>query len=372
MNPRVHLRLHLAAAILGIAAMTTLLLPFRSSLGIAAVALTYVLIVIGAAVYLGSKAALGASVLASLCLNFFFIPPYNTLQIGSAENWISFAAFLITAISVGQLSARARERAAEAESRRKEAESLYARLQDAIQQASDREALRKSEQVKSALLDAVTHDLRSPLTSIKAAATSLLRAADADSKLDKNREFMEVIVEESDRLNEFIEGMVEVARLEGGAKLSQTPVHLRDIIDVALQRAEHRLKRHRIEVDVPSELQPVNVDPSAIAEVIFSLVDNAAKYSPHYSLIRLSATAKNGSEIVTVEDEGSGIPASMREQVFDKFFRAETKHGKPGFGMGLTIARTIVEAHGGTIAIDGRRNGRGVAISFTLPVAAHE
>ena len=233
------------------------------------------------------------------------------------------------------------------------------------------------------MLDAVTHDLRTPLTSIKASITTLLDevrgrisgeppvALDAESRV----EMMDVIDEESDRLSRFINGLIELARIEAGE------LHLRrrwgavdEIISAALSRAEPFTRQHRIELDVEKELPGVRVDERAVSEVVYTLIDNAAKYSPKGSAIRINAR-RAGDELIqmSVEDEGPGIPSDLRERVFDKFFRATRdgdirNHQPTGTGMGLAIAKGIVEAHGGTIWIESGRNDKGTRVMFTLPI----
>src|SRR5215213_6032240 len=211
-----------------IAALSVLLLTLvfniaGDHINAATVSLALLLNVLFIATRWGSWPALLASILAMLCFNFFFLPPFATFNIAATDNWIALLVFLITAVTAGQLSARARKRAQEAELGKREIERLYAELHDAFGRASHAEALRQSEKLKSALLDAVTHDLRTPLTSIKASITTLLdevrgrvngepAALDAESKV----EMMEVIDEESDRLNRFISGLIELARIEAG------------------------------------------------------------------------------------------------------------------------------------------------------------
>ncbi len=329
----------------------------------------------------GSLSALLASTLSMLCFNFFFLPPFATFNIAATDNWIALLAFLITAVTAGQLSARAKKRAEEAELGKREIERLYAELRDAFERASHAEALRQSEKLKSALLDAVTHDLRTPLTSIKASITTLLDevrgrmngetfALDSESKV----EMMEVIDEESDRLNRFISGLIELARIEAGE------LHLRrrwsaidEIISAALERAEPITRQHRVELDVQKELPGVRVDERAVSEVVYTLIDNAAKYSPKGSTIRITAQRAASERIqMAVEDEGQGIPGDLRERVFDKFFRAirdgDISKPPPGTGMGLAIAKGIVEAHEGRIWIESGAGGKGTRVLFTLPI----
>jgi K+-sensing histidine kinase KdpD len=318
-----------------------------------------------------------------LCFNFFFLPPLGTFNIAAADNWIALFAFLITAVTAGQLSARAKKRAEEAESGKREIGRLYAELREAFEKASHAEALRQSEKLKSALLDAVTHDLRTPLTSIKASITTLLDEVRGDPTLALDREsrieMMEVIDEESDRLERFINGLIELARIEAGE------LHLRrrwgvvdEIISTALSRAEPVPRQHRIELDVEEELPGVRVDERAVSEVVYTLIDNAAKYSSPGSRIRISAQLADGELIrMSVEDEGRGVPPDLRERVFDKFFRATrdgdvTTREPTGTGMGLAIAKGIVEAHGGNIWIEPAGTGKGTRVVFTLPIGDDE
>jgi two-component system sensor histidine kinase KdpD len=374
---------HYALAALGIGVATVLLTQARSHINSTTVALALLLCVLFVATLWGSGPALLASALGMLCFNYFFLPPLGTLTIASADNWIALAAFLLTAITAGQLSARAKRRAEEAEGGRLEIGRLYAELHDAFERASHAEALRQSEKLKSALLDAVTHDLRTPLTSIKASITTLLdetrgnRDAEQSITLDAESrlEMMEVIDEESDRLNRFIGGLIELARIEAGEmRLRRQWGAVEEIISAALARAEPLTRGHRILVDVESELPVLRVDERAVSEVVYTLVDNATKYAPPGTSIRISAEqTRDGLIQIAVEDEGAGIPADLRERVFDKFFRA-TRDGDistrqpTGTGMGLAIAKGIVEAHEGRVWIESGLQGRGTRAVFTLPV----
>ena len=374
-------------AVLIIAAVTAVLAPFHEQINSTTVALALLLAVLFIATVWGSRPAFVASVLGMLCFNFFFLPPVGTFTIADPQNWVALAAFTVTAVTAGQLSARAKRRAEEAEAGRRESSRLYHELQGAFERASHAEALRRSEQLKSALLDAVTHDLRTPLTSIKASVTTLLkeRRATRDGeppvKLDDEgrQEMLEVIDEEADRLNHFIEGMVELARIEAG------DLHLRrrwgavdEIISMALARAEPSRERHRVEVEVESELPLVRIDARAVAEVIYLLLDNATKYSPPGTRIGIQAGRAPGEMVqIAVEDEGRGIPPHLRERIFDKFFRATPDYAaaldRPsGIGMGLAIARGIVEAHGGRIWVEDGAGGRGARVVFTVPIGDEE
>jgi K+-sensing histidine kinase KdpD len=369
-------------AVFSIAAITAVLKILGAHVNATTVSLVLLLDVLLIATRWGSLTAIVASILAMLCFNFFFLPPFGTLTIAARDNWIALAAFLITALTAGQLSARAKGRAEEAESGKREIERLYAELRGAFERASHAEALKQSEKLKSALLDAVTHDLRTPLTSIKASITTLLDEArgrsngeqsvalDPESKV----EMMEVIDEESDRLNRFISGLIELARIEAGElQLRRHWGAVDEIISTALLRAQPVTREHRIELDIEKELPVVRVDERAVSEVVYTLIDNAAKYSPKRSVIRITAQrAGDGLIKMAVEDKGEGIPPDLRERVFDKFFRAtrdgDVKTLEPaGTGMGLAIAKGIVEAHNGRIWIENGAEG-GTSVVFTLPI----
>jgi two-component system sensor histidine kinase KdpD len=331
----------------------------------------------------GSRPAVFTSLLGVISFNFFFLPPFGTLRISDPDNWIALIAFIITALTAGRLSARAERRAGEAEIARAEIERVYRELQETFERASEAKALKQSEQLKSALLDAVTHDLRTPLTSIKASVTTLLEEfetkVDSEEPIrlepDARKEMLVVINEEADRLNHFIEDLMELAQLKAGEmQLRKHWGSVEEIVTAALTRAAPRTREHKVEIVLDDELPSVRVDERAVAEVLYTLLENAAKYSPRGSAIRVTATTgDNGTVNVSVEDEGPGIPVDLRERVFDKFFRAlqagNASASQPaGTGMGLTIARGITEAHEGRIWIDSAGDGRGARVVFTLPI----
>lgn len=355
--------------------MIAALAPFQESLSSTTVSLILLLGVLLTATVWGSAPAYLASVLAVLGFNFFFLPPVGTFHIADQQNWIALFVFLMTSLVVGNLSAQTKRRAAIAEARSREVERLYAELKSAFELASEAEALRRSEQLKTALLDAVTHDLRTPLTSIKMSVTTLLaeRKSPTPPALDDEgeNELLEVINQETDRLNHFIEGMVELARIEAGdLQMRRNWGAIDDIIETSVTRADPLLSRHRLEIQLDRELPSVRADNKALAEVVYTLLDNAAKYSPPGTTILITARSPDEDLIeVAVTDEGRGIPRELRDRVFDKFFRVKSTDGPVGgIGMGLAIARGIVEAHGGRIRIEDGPFGRGTRVVFTIPV----
>jgi K+-sensing histidine kinase KdpD len=371
-----------AAAILAMAALTGMLKSFGHHINPTTVSLTFVVTILLVATAWGSAPAVVASLVGIVCFNFFFLPPFGTFSIRDPDNWIAFVTFMVTALTVGQLSAGVRRRAEEAEGAQREVERLYNELQDSFERSSQAKALRQSERLKSALLDAVTHDLRTPLTSIKASATTMLadlyatERDNAEPQLDTEarKEMLQVIDEETDRLDRFVEGLTKLARIDAGEMhLELQWASMDEIVTSALKRAEPRTRTHRMEVWI-DDLPSVKVDEHAIAEAVYTLIDNAAKYSEPESLIRIRATAKEQEALViSVEDSGPGIRVEVRERVFEKFFRAMRDgdvgdRQRSGTGMGLAIARGIVEAHGGRIWSEDATGHTGSKFVIELPI----
>ena len=366
---------YLAAAVTVAPIVLALRLASVSYAGIAAPLLLLDVVVV--ARFWGAGSALAAAGTGAAAYSYYFLPPAG-FRIDDAEGWIAFVTFIVTAVIAGELASRAERRAAEAQAGRQEIERLYQELQNAFERASEAEAARRNEQLKAALLDALTHNLRTPLTSIKAAVTALIRTGvwDPVSELsvEGRRELLQVIDEESDRLNRFIEGL-STPDTPGPAQ----PIHLRamavdGIIRSGLHRAETVTRDHRVLVSLDSELPAVSVDAASITEVIYILLDNASKYSPETTAITIRATMENDRFVrIGVSDEGPGIPDEMRERVFEKFFRVPAREShdpnRGGIGLGLPIARRLVETQGGKIWIDAPSSGRGTTVVMTLRAA---
>jgi K+-sensing histidine kinase KdpD len=361
-------------SMLAVLLVTALLEPVRREINSTTIALAFLLVVLFSATFFGRNPALFASLVAMLCFNYFSLPPVRTWTISETQNLVAWFAFTLTAIVAGELSAYARRRAEEATRGKLEIERLYMELQDAFEQASQTEALRQSEKLKSSLLDAVTHDLRTPLTSIKASVTTLIED-NKEKILDKEAqtEFLEIINEETDRLNEFIEGMVSLAKIEANAlRLRKTWSETEEIINNAIERTKNQLHSYHISINIERELPSIFVDAGSISEVIYTLLDNAAKYSPENSRIRISARrGENEMVEISVEDEGKGIEQKMREKVFDKFVRAQDEDihtTASGLGLGLAIARGIIESQGGRIWVEDGADNFKTKFVFQIPI----
>ena len=241
----------------------------------------------------------------------------------------------------------------------------------AIEQLGQTEAERQGERLKSALLDSITHDFRTPLTSMKAAATSLLGSQVTDHA--QSTELLTIINEECDRLNHLVEEAAEMARLEAGeVELSFAAVPIGEIIQTAITKMKSALAARIVDVRSDMELPAVRADFERIVDVLMKLIDNANLYSPKEQPITISAEANGDFVATSVADRGPGIDSFEQEMIFDKFYRGkDQRYLVRGTGMGLPIAKAIVSAHGGTIAVTSQL-GHGSVFSFTLPVARRE
>ncbi|HKD45190.1 MAG TPA: ATP-binding protein [Candidatus Angelobacter sp.] len=239
----------------------------------------------------------------------------------------------------------------------------------AVENLTHTEASQESERLRSALLDSVTHEFRTPLTAIKASVTTLRSGAPLTA--EQRQDLLAVIDEESDRLNRLVGEAVEMAQLDAKeVKLELAPHQIREAIDEALAGSKQVLANHPVEVRLPERLPPAIMDVTWIKKVLQHLLENAAKYSPPGGPIYVSSEAKNSRLVTSVADRGSGIDDLERSMIFDKFYRGQSQRYRvQGTGMGLAIVKAIVEAHGGRIEVTSQL-GHGSVFSFGLPLAS--
>jgi two-component system, OmpR family, sensor histidine kinase KdpD len=419
------------------------------------------------------------AVVATVCFNFFFLPPYGTFTIADPQNWVALFAFLAAAVIASQLAERALQNADIANQRRHEAERLYAfsqkllltermaELMNAIpsflietfggksaavfvsvrqqtyrsspelgnlqheelvgvslrgepvndsdrgiciapvrigmnlvgsvglsgaavsvetleavgsliaiaiervesaEKLSKAEASRESERLRSVLLDSVAHEFRTPLMAIKASVTGLQTEPNLDDAA--RSDLLAVINEEADRLNRLVGEATEMAMLDASqVELNLEPIQISDVISAALEEAKNPVKDHHVEVHVAAHLPSIRMDAARIREVLVQLLENAAKYSPAGSLISITSEFKNKHLVTSVADRGQGIEDFEQAMIFEKFYRGqEQRQRSQGTGMGLSIAKAIVEAHGGTIGLTSQL-GHGSVFHFALPMA---
>ena len=235
-------------------------------------------------------------------------------------------------------------------------------------ESTEAEILRRTDQLRTALLNAVSHDLRTPLSSIIAGAESLLQA-DVRWTEEDRREFAEAIRNEALRLNRIVGNLLDLSRIQAGSLRPQKGWYdLNALVDDVLGRLRPITARHPVAVDVPEDLPPVELDYVEIDQVLSNLVENAAKHTPEGAPIDVGARLSDGEVRVEVADRGPGIPEDALPRIFNPFYRVETPGSRPrGTGLGLAVVRGLVEAHGGRIRAENRPGG-GARFVFTLPL----
>ena len=235
--------------------------------------------------------------------------------------------------------------------------------------AADAEALRRTDRLRSALLNSISHDLRTPLATVLGSATTLIDFGKSiDAKVQ--RDLLGAIKEEAERLNRYVGDLLDMTRLEGGALVTRKDwTDVRDVLRAALERVERRRGNRRLDTDFPRELTMIKADPGLLEQVLVNIMENAIAYSPDGSTIEAAAYEDRGNVVISIEDEGRGIPTAELENVFEKFRRMEesTDRGK-GAGLGLAIAKGFIDAMGGRIAAASPiQDGRGTRILVSLP-----
>lgn len=231
---------------------------------------------------------------------------------------------------------------------------------------------READALKSQLLATVSHELRTPLASIKGFATTLLRQ-DVTWREAEQRDFLRIIEDETDRLGEIIDNLLDMSQLEVGAlRVAKEPTQLRGLIRELVDAMRMRTESHFFVVDLPNDLPRVLADPRRIRQVIRNLLDNAVKYSKA-GQITVACQVENNFLTVSVSDQGEGIPPQYLSKIFNRFFQVDgtSTRRKGGSGLGLSISRGIIEAHGGKIWAQSVI-GQGSVFKFTLPLATDD
>ena len=229
----------------------------------------------------------------------------------------------------------------------------------------------ESERLRSALLTSISHDLKTPLASVLGAASTMRDLAGALSDTEK-RDLLATVIDESERLNRFIANLLDMTKLESGAIVPNTALHdLGEIVGSALRRAAKILTAHKVELVLAADLPMLQLDAVLFEQVLFNLLDNAAKYSSPDTTISIRGQRERDQVVLQIADEGEGIPSDELESVFDKFYRAQKgDHVRPGTGLGLAISRGFVEAMHGTISATNRSDRSGAVLTIRLPIPA--
>jgi len=229
----------------------------------------------------------------------------------------------------------------------------------------------ETDRLRSALLTSISHDLKTPLAAILGSAETLRNLSSSLSDGEK-ADLLATIVDESERLNRFIANLLDMTKLESGAVISKTAPHdIGEIVGSALRRASKILARHKVELELAADLPMLELDAVLFEQVLFNILDNAAKYSPPDTTIRIQSWRDDGSVCLQVLDEGAGIPSNELERIFDKFHRVQKgDQVRAGTGLGLAISRGFVEAMHGTITAANRTDRTGAGFTIRLPVPA--
>jgi two-component system sensor histidine kinase KdpD len=292
-----------------------------------------------------------------LCFDFFFVPPRFTFSVSDVQYIWTFAVMFATAMTISHLTIRLREEAEVA----RQGEERSAWL---MEKAKKAELEAESERLRSSLLSSVSHDFRTPLTTIVGSAGALLEK-DELAKSPKTRELLENIQAEGERLSHLVQNLLETTRLESGAvHLEKEKYPLEEVVGSVLERLKKSIQDRKVKVDIPENLPLVPIEATLIEQVLTNLLENAVRHTPRQSALEISAGAEGDAVVVTVADHGPGLKTDELERVFDKFYHDPSS---PGAGLGLAICRAVVNAHGGRIWAENRKGG-GAVFRFTLPL----
>ncbi|HZQ76334.1 MAG TPA: ATP-binding protein [Acidimicrobiia bacterium] len=360
-----------AVTLVGLAVAAAGLVPVRSGITTATAALVLVVpMALGVAV--GGFPAVPFGVVAGfLTFDFVFIPPYYTFYVTAWEDWVSLVVYACVGCTVGVVVARLQRAQREAEARRAEAQALWAERERLVEETNRVRLLEEVDRLRTALMGSVSHDLRTPLASIKASISDLadphLRLSDEDRTM-----LLRTTEQETDRLTRLVTNLLDMSRIQAGALVphrSATP--LDELVAGVAARLAPIFGEHRLTVDVADGLPLADVDYLLIEQVLSNLLENAARHTPPGTAVTVRATAvAGGDEVeVAVVDHGPGIAEEERERIFDQFYRLRAQSPAPvGTGMGLAIVKGIVLAHGGRIRVDSTPGG-GATFVVRLPVA---
>jgi two-component system, OmpR family, sensor histidine kinase KdpD len=315
----------------------------------------------------GWRIGLLAAVASALAFNWFHIPPTGRFDIAADRDAVALVTFVIVAIAGSALAEMARARAAEAERRRQETQAVLADLRelsaerDRIEaEAIEAGALRRSDELKTALLRSVSHDLRTPLTSIIAAGTAL----DSSNLSEQERhDLSEAVVQEGRRLSRLVENLLDVSRLEAGdAEPRREPIDLAGVLEAARESIGDDGTGIRLEVG--AEVPELLADSVQLERAFANLLENGVRHGGGRPVLVRSREV-GGRLVVRVVDQGSGIPEPERARIFEPFYRREGS--QPGSGLGLAIAKGFIEANGGEVAVESvPGQGSTFVVSFPL------
>lgn len=326
--------------VLAVGVVTAAVYALRPIAPVLSLGVLYVIAVVAVAVLRGLAYAVPVSIASMLVFNFLFLPPVHTFALEESENWIALGVYIATAVVVSELATRSRRLA---------------------QQAVETETLRQSDAAKTAILRAVSHDLRSPLTAIRAASENLstLELAEADRD-----ELFESIRIEVRRLERLVDNLLDLSRLEAGPALRRPEVWP---VDLLIERALEQLGEEagRVSFAVDGEPEIVRADAAQIERVLVNVLENALKFSSPTDVVEVSAARNAASVSIRVRDHGPGVLEADRERIFEPFERGTGS--ATGTGLGLAIARGFAEANGGRLRVESVGPAGGSVFVLELP-----
>jgi K+-sensing histidine kinase KdpD len=334
-------------AVLLVAAATGAGLLGRRHLAPADLVMLYLLVIAVAAARLGRGPSLAASALSVLAYDVFLVPPFYTLKVEDERHLLTFAMMFLVGLVTSHLTQRIR----------REAE---------LTKAAELRA--RTEEVRSSLLSAVSHDLRTPLGAITGAASTLRAAGDT---LDgaQRADLVDAICVEADRLDRLVRNLLDMTRLDSGTlQIRRDWVPLDEVVTSAIGRMDERLSGRAVRADIPDELPLVSVDPVLLEQLFVNLLDNVVRHTPAAAAVTITARQDGDARLVHVDvaDDGPGLPPGDEQRVFQKFFRGRGA-GAGGAGLGLAICRAIATVHGGTLEAHNRPTG-GASFRLALPL----
>jgi K+-sensing histidine kinase KdpD len=354
--------------------VTLALFPFHNHVSRAIPALLLVLPVVAAGVLGGRLAAIATAVAGAIAFSLGFIPPVGTLRVAVSDDTVALVVFTLVAISVGSLVALETDRRRSAEQRAEETEAMHTRFQALVaeqavlRQEADRLAiLEQVDAQRAALLRSVSHDLRTPLASIRAVATELRDGADHAPPV--RRELLGLVCDEAERLDRIVANLLSLSRIEAGAfQPDRQAVDLDELVRDVAKRLGRLFDDIHLHCLVDSTLPLVDIDYVQIDQVLSNLLENAARFAPHGTTVSLTATAELDQPPdlvqVAITDEGPGLDNEQLAHVFEPL---QTGRASTSSGVGLALCKAIVEAHGGMIEATNNPAG-GARLSFTIPV----
>jgi len=358
------------ASVATVAAATLLVYPLKDVAPAVSLGVVYIPGVLLISTIWGWRLGLVSAVLSVLAFNWFHIPPTGQLEIAADKDAVALVTFGIVALASSSLAEMARARAAEAERGREETERVLAQLRELAEErdrieaeAIEAGALRRSDELKTALLRSVSHDLRTPLTSIIAAGTAL----DSPTLTEEERhELSEAVVEQGQRLSHLVENLLDVSRLQSGsAEPRREPVDLAGVLEAARESlgGDGALVKFGIDAEIPALV----ADPVQLERAFANLLGNAVRYGGGRQVLVRSREVGERL-VVRIVDQGQGIPEGERERIFEPFYR---RQGGQGSGLGLSIARGFIEANGGEVAVESVP-GQGSTFVVSFPLAEEE